>query len=63
MLKLYVTPGKAPSVTAEVEAHLREALSKPSGFASYGEIQEWLWLNQGIRLAYSFVTRSQLVER
>ncbi|WP_165360631.1 hypothetical protein [Candidatus Chloroploca sp. Khr17] len=50
-------------MTAEVEAHLREALSKPSGFASYGEIQEWLWLNQGIRLAYSFVTRSQLVER
>lgn len=55
LLKLYVAPGKAPSVTPEVEAQLREALSTPSGFASYGEIQEWLWQNQGIRLAYSTV--------
>jgi transposase len=55
LLTLYVAPGKAPSVTPEVETQLREALSKPAGFASYGEIQEWLWQNQGIRLAYSTV--------
>ena len=55
LLKLYVAPGKAPSVTPEVEAQLREALSTPAGFASYGEIQEWLWQNQGIQLAYSTV--------
>jgi len=54
-LKLYAAPGKAPSVTPEVEAQLCEALSTPRGFASYGEIQEWLWQNQGIRLAYSTV--------
>ena len=55
LLKLYVPPGKAPSVTPEVETQLREALSTPSGFTSYGEIREWLWQNQGIRLAYSTV--------
>ncbi len=55
LLELYVAPGKAPSVTPEVEAQLREALSKPGGFPSYKAIGEWLWQNHGIQLAYSTV--------
>lgn len=55
LLELYVAPGKAPSVTPAVEAELREQLSKPEGFPSYGAIGEWLWQNHGIKLAYSTV--------
>jgi transposase len=55
LLELYVAPGKEPSVTPEIEAQLREELEKPTGFASYGAIVEWLWQQHGIRLAYSTV--------
>jgi transposase len=55
MLEVHVAPGKAPSLTPEVETALRAALSRPTGFASYGEIVDWLWQQHGIRLAYSTV--------
>lgn len=55
LLNVYVAAGRAPSITPEVEAALREALAHPNGFASYGEIVDWLWKEHGIRLAYSTV--------
>jgi transposase len=48
-------PGKAPSVTPEVEQALRTALATPTGFPSYGAIGDWLWQHYGIRLSYSAV--------
>lgn len=48
-------PGKAPSVTPEVEQALRAALASPTGFPSYGAIGDWLWQQHGIRLSYSAV--------
>ncbi len=55
LLEVYVAAGKPSSLPPEVEAALREALATPTGFASYGEIVDWLWQQHGIRLAYSTV--------
>ena len=55
MLEVHGAPGKAPRLPPEVEAALREALATPTGFASYGEIVDWLWQQHGMRLAYSTV--------
>lgn len=55
MLEIHGAPGKAPSLPPEVETTLREARSRPTGVASYGESVDWLWQQHGIRRAYSTV--------
>jgi transposase len=42
LLDLYVPAGKAPTLTPPQLEHLRARLAEPEGFASYGDIQQWL---------------------
>jgi len=51
-------PGPEPgqqSIPPTVMEDLKERLSKPEGFGSYKEIQQWLAEEQGVDLCYSTV--------
>ncbi|WP_240331791.1 helix-turn-helix domain-containing protein [Salinibacter ruber] len=51
-------PGPDPgqqSIPSGVMEELKERLSKPEGFGSYKEIQQWLAEEQGVELCYSTV--------
>ena len=51
-------PGPEPgqqSIPPTVMEDLKERLSKPEGFGSYKEIQQWLAEEQGVELCYSTV--------
>jgi transposase len=54
-LTIAKAPGKSPAVNAVVLAALKERLTTPTGFASYGEIQSYLEQEHKVRLAYSSV--------
>lgn len=55
LLELRVPPGRAPTVTPEIETCLRAALKAPGSFHSYQAIVDWLWQQHGISLSYSAV--------
>ncbi|MGI8494139.1 MAG: helix-turn-helix domain-containing protein [Pyrinomonadaceae bacterium] len=55
MLKLKKAKGAAPKVTAQAKAELAEKLKDEKGFASYGEIQEYLRETHQVELSYSRV--------
>src|SRR5918997_1939570 len=42
LLDLYVPAGKAPALAPHQLEQLRQRLAHPEGFASYGEIQQWI---------------------
>jgi hypothetical protein len=44
-----------PNAPAAVVAHLQERLTSAPGFASYGEIQQWLEYQYGVSVAYRTV--------
>ncbi len=48
-------PGKIPPVAV---ARLQQRLSQPEGFHSYGEAQEWLEQECGVKAAYKTVQQS-----
>lgn len=52
-----VSPGKKSQISSEEMNQLKERLSQPQGFRSYGEIQDWLNLEFGIDLAYKTVRK------
>lgn len=55
LLEVGKAPGKAPAVTGEALAQLKQRLAKPQGFRSYGEVQQWLFEQFGLALEYSTV--------
>ena len=55
LLDLYVSPGKAPALSSEQLTHLQARLAQPTGFASYGEIQQWIASSLGVVMGYHAV--------
>ncbi len=55
LLSVKTPPGKKSKIDAQEMNQLKERLSQPQGFKSYGEIQEWLNQELGIDLAYKSV--------
>ena len=47
--------GRPPAISESLLAALREQLSKPQGFKSYGEIQQWLKKEHGVEIHYQTV--------
>ncbi|TAK79641.1 MAG: helix-turn-helix domain-containing protein [Betaproteobacteria bacterium] len=55
LLTIYVPPGKPSSFTPEIKKALKTRLDDPSGFHSYGEIQQYLAEKHDLHLCYSRV--------
>jgi transposase len=55
LLTIQQAPGKASAVPAHVRTQLQARLDDPRGFASYGEIQQYLACQYHIHLSYSAV--------
>jgi transposase len=55
LLTLKKAPGKAPACSPAVLTQLQARLQQPQGFASYGEIQQYLAHEHHVALAYSSV--------
>ena len=55
LLAIHTAPGTPPSLTQEVLDSLKDALNRPEGFSSYGEIVEWLNQEHGLDLKYGNV--------
>ncbi len=55
LLTIYVSPGKPSSFTPEIKKDLKARLDDPSGFHSYGEIQQYLADQHNLHLCYSRV--------
>ena len=55
LLDLYVPQGKAPPLSPLQLEHLRARLAHPDGFASYGEIQQWIHDTLGVSMKYDVV--------
>jgi putative transposase len=55
LLDIYVPAGKAPALTPAQLDHLQQRLAQPAGFASYGEIQQWIATTLGVQLGYHAV--------
>jgi len=54
-LRVQKAAGRVPSLNAEQEAHLVEALGQPSGFASYEAVREWIVQQFGVKMSYAAV--------
>lgn len=55
LLDVKTPTGKKSQISEEEMNQLKERLSQPQGFRSYGEIQDWLNQEFGIDLAYKTV--------
>jgi putative transposase len=55
LLEVKTAPGAPPKIPASVVAQLQERLTSAPGFASYGEIQQWLAHQHGVKVAYRTV--------
>ncbi len=55
LLDLYIPAGKAPALTPDQLAQLQQRLERPEGFASYGEIQQWIATTLGVQMGYHAV--------
>jgi transposase len=55
LLTLQQAPGKPSTLTPVVLSQLQERLAQPQGFASYGEIQQYLAHDHQPHLSYSSV--------
>ncbi|MGV0108300.1 helix-turn-helix domain-containing protein [Nostoc sp. DSM 114160] len=55
LLEVKHAPGKAPSISGSDLERLKKRLQEPSGFQSYGQIQQWLKSELGLSLAYKTV--------
>lgn len=55
LLDVKTPPGKKSKISQEEMNQLKERLSQPQGFKSYGEIQDWLNQEFGINIAYKSV--------
>lgn len=55
LLTIHKAPGKMSTLTPSVLEKLRARLHQPQGFASYGQIQQYLTQEQNLALSYSAV--------
>ncbi|BAY35448.1 putative transposase (plasmid) [Nostoc carneum NIES-2107] len=55
LLEVKHAPGKAASISGSDLERLERRLQEPSGFTSYGQIQQWLQSELGLSLAYKTV--------
>ena len=55
LLAVYVPAGKRPSLAPAQLAQLQQRLEQPDGFASYGEIQQWIATTFGVQMGYHAV--------
>ena len=55
VLAIQKAPGKASTVAPQVRTQLQARLEDPRGFASYGEIQQYLAAEHHLHLSYSAV--------
>ncbi len=55
LLDLYVPAGKAPALAPAQLTQLQQRLEQPEGFASYGEIQQWIATTLGVEMGYHAV--------
>ena len=51
VLSIKHAPGKVPSISGSDLERLKQQLQEPSGFQSYGQIQQWLKSELGLSLA------------
>jgi putative transposase len=58
LLNVKAPPGKTPQIRGSVLEQLKQRLSQPEGFASYGAIQDWLAQTCGLNIPYSTVYRT-----
>jgi transposase len=55
LLSVKTPPGKKSKISEPEMNQLKERLSEPQGFKSYGEIQDWLAQKLGVVLAYKLI--------
>ncbi len=55
LLAVYIPAGKPPALAPHQLAQLRQRLQQPDGFASYGEIQQWIATTFGVQMGYHAV--------
>ena len=53
LLEIKPSPGAKPQLSPEQQALVRAELSKPEGFSSYIELQEWIAERFGVRMNYA----------
>jgi transposase len=58
LLEVKPIPGQRPKIRGAVLEKLKQQLSQPEGFTSYGAIQTWLSESCGIDVPYSTVHRT-----
>ena len=52
---VYVPAGKPPALSPDQLSQLQQRLAQPDGFASYGEIQQWIASTLGVEMGYHAV--------
>ncbi len=52
LLSVKAPPGKAAALSTAQVGRLREALARPEGFGSYGEVQQWIADQLGVEMNY-----------
>ena len=57
MLTLHTHSNRAPALPAPVRQALERKLQAPRGFGSYGEVQQWLQQQHGVRVKYKTLHR------
>jgi transposase len=55
LLDVYIPAGKRPALSSAQLAQLQQRLAQPEGFASYGEIQQWIATQFGVTMGYHAV--------
>jgi transposase len=55
LVAVYVPAGKRPALAPAQLAQLRQRLEQLDGFASYGEIQQWITTTFGVQMGYHAV--------
>ncbi|PZV06922.1 MAG: helix-turn-helix domain-containing protein [Leptolyngbya sp.] len=58
LLEERTAPGKAPRIDGELLEKLKARLDSPEGFASYGEVQQWLEAQSGEPIPYKTVHKT-----
>lgn len=55
LLNVKTAPGKVSKITPPALDKLKQRLAQPQGFNSYGQIQQWLETECGVKVAYRTV--------
>lgn len=55
LLQVGTPPGKRPTLNAEQEGRLRQALADPEGFASYQAVRDWIGRELEVEMKYDTV--------